>query len=183
MKELHGIPKIENFDFVSIDDVKFIFYQAEKRLDDILKIGDNINAKTYTVISIITALLIGLLGTLVSKISKNEFDAISLTTFIGSIYLLLMLKHAIKNILPFNYQSLGTQPNEMVKNDFFVEEFPKELRTIYLYYAEIEDYQYRIDTNREINSKRWETLTKTINYLFAFPLLLGFLYLIISWLW
>ena len=49
-------------DRVSLEDVKLIFAQAEKRLDDTVKIGENIASKTMSMITLMAGVLIALSG-------------------------------------------------------------------------------------------------------------------------
>ena len=44
---------------VTLDDVKFIYSQAEKRLDDTIKTGETIASKTTTILTLMTGVIVG----------------------------------------------------------------------------------------------------------------------------
>lgn len=52
---------------VSLEDVKLIFSQAEKRLADTAKARESIESKTMTVVSLMTGILIALCGYAISN--------------------------------------------------------------------------------------------------------------------
>ena len=54
-------------DRVSLEDVKFIFSQAEKRLDDTVKTGESIASKTMSMITLLAGVLIALSGYMISN--------------------------------------------------------------------------------------------------------------------
>jgi len=66
---------------VSLEDVKFIFSQAEKRLDDTVKTGESIASKTMSMITVMTGVLIALSGYTISnwKGFSSETDSRQIT--------------------------------------------------------------------------------------------------------
>ena len=66
---------------VSLEDVKFIFSQAGKRLDDTVKTGESIASKTMSMITVMTGVLIALSGYTISnwKGFSSETDSRQIT--------------------------------------------------------------------------------------------------------
>jgi len=54
-----------NIDRVSMEELKLIFNQAEKRLDSTTKEGENIASRTTTMVTLMAGLLIALSGYLI----------------------------------------------------------------------------------------------------------------------
>jgi hypothetical protein len=54
-------------DRVSLEDVKLIFSQAEKRLDDTVRAGENIASKTMSVITLMAGIFVALSGFMIAN--------------------------------------------------------------------------------------------------------------------
>lgn len=164
---------IQNFDNVSIDDAKFIFSQAEKRLDDTVKVSDAITSRSYTIIT----LLVGILSAISSLFLKNLIERGFLyyqttLTLVSVIYLTGCLSLLIWNISATQYWTLGSDPKLLAQDIFFKDGVTEKLRSVYLYVNEIENYQERIEINLQKNRTRFVTLRNVIRTMFLLPFLL-----------
>ncbi|HVU55080.1 MAG TPA: hypothetical protein VHD83_08485 [Puia sp.] len=173
-------PNIENIDNITIEDIKFIHFQAEKRLDHTIRIADSIANKTTILTSVLTGIIISLTGYI---ISQSEIFGNSKTTiaFLALICAFCIAFSLLKNILPTNFNMSGTQPQNLFIDDFFTdkfrtEEYSKDRPTVHLYMAVIRDYQNRIDENEGINTEKWKRYIFCIKALIFMPLVLGIIY-------
>lgn len=169
---------IENFENVSIDDVKFLFSQAEKKLDDTIKVSEAITSRSYTIITLLAGILTATTGILLKGLIENKIKSYqSILTITALIYLITCLLFLIWNISATKYWTLGSEPQHLCKNIFFTNEIQKELRTIYLYINEIEFYQERIEINLEKNRTRLVVLRNVIRAVFCLPFFILIIYL------
>jgi hypothetical protein len=169
--------EILNFKNVSLDDAKFLFSQAEKKLDDTVKVGDSVTNRSYTIISILVGLLIALSGYFFnSVITAGIKDGKTALSLIAICYLLVCLFVLLTNIFPKSYYTLGSQPKDLAINDFFVDEIDKDLRSVYLYVSEIENYQERIEGNFYKNNKRLFLLRNCLIAVYVLPIILSGIY-------
>ena len=86
------------------------------------------------------------------------FDSIDnkvILSAIAIIYVALILVYMIKNVLPNHYFVCGSLPEDLFKDIFFKDSVDRGKQTIYLYMNEIENYQFRIDKNWDVNNERW----------------------------
>jgi hypothetical protein len=66
-KQIWKIDPAIDVDRVSLEDVKLIFSQAEKRLDDTVKTGENIASKTMSMITLMAGVLVALSGFMIAN--------------------------------------------------------------------------------------------------------------------
>jgi hypothetical protein len=71
-KEPWQIDPSIDVNLVTLEDVKLIFSQAEKRLDDTVKTGESIASKTMTMVGLLTGVLIALCGYTISNWNAAE---------------------------------------------------------------------------------------------------------------
>jgi hypothetical protein len=164
----------------SIDDAKFIYDQAEKKLKEILSIGDLIVSRTTTLITLITALLVGLIGYAVNRYSNihchchtDTLFAVASTT---SGYLFFVLIYASTNFLGKRYRVLGASPKKLFDNVFF-EGIEGELRSKMFIWTQIENYQDSIEFNEKKNKKRWQTFNISVILVMLIPVIILLTYL------
>jgi len=167
MKWKTDIVKFEN---ITVEDVKFLFSQAEKKLDDTIKVSEAITTRSYTIITLLVGILSAttaiLLKSLIDNGVKNYQSVLIITAIV---YLIICLLFLIWNISATKYWTLGSEPQYLCRNIFFTDEIPKELRTVYLYMNEIEFYQERIEINLEKNRTRFVMLRNVIRAMFSLP--------------
>lgn len=170
-------------DRVSLDDVKLIFAQAEKRLDDTVKTGESIASKTMSMITLMAGVLLGLSGFIIS-----DWKGLSLAThrdwvgIFGCVYILSLLIYMIRNVMPNKYQMLGSEPEELMIPEFFTPSIPQDKITIFIYMNEIEEYSLRIQDNTKMNIRHGRCYQLSVILFLAFPIVLGFFYGFLEWL-
>ena len=168
---------------VSLEDVKFIFNQAEKRLDDTVKTGESIASKTMSMITVMAGVLIALSGYTISNwkgfLSATDKD---LAAIIGSLYILGLFFYMLTNVLPNNYFVLGSEPDLLMVPQYFDAALPQEMTTIFIYMSEIENYNDRIDKNLEVNAGRWRKYRISVVLFLLLPVVLGIVFILQEWL-
>jgi hypothetical protein len=168
---------------VSLEDVKLIFSQAEKRLDDTIKTGESIASKTMTMVGLLTGVLIALCGYTISNWNDGEpLGSKVWVAILGSVYIVSLFFYILKNVLPNRYFVLGSEPNELMIASFFANNVQQDKITVFLYMSEIENYDWRIQRNLELNEQRWNKYRRSAILLLLLPVFLGFAYGIMQWL-
>src|SRR5690242_12592941 len=110
--------KQRHYNLITKDEAKFIFEQAEKHLKDQVDTSQQIGAKTTTLLTVVSGLLIGVIGFGVNRWSTG-FDSLVATSMIGSVYLYVIAHLLLKNIEPTLYKSVGLQPRTMFDDKLF----------------------------------------------------------------
>lgn len=150
----------ENEKNVTIDDLKFIFGQAEKRMDDGIKNFDATTTKSVNFITFSTAILTALSAYFFSKFDPHgNFDEKLCTVLFCCLYTGYVLYRFVSIVLPKDYQPIGTFPQDLFVDDFFNGDNQwnqSEIKspTWYIYLSELESYQRRIAQNSEITTSR-----------------------------
>lgn len=153
-------------------ELKFILEHSEKFLKDVLDTGNTIVTRTTTLLTLMMALSIALIGFSITRWQSDKLDELLFSSAIGSIYALFIIIKVGENFRPIAYKSLGSAPKP-----FFVEavinEENKDDRLKLIYANEIKEYQYRIDSNKATNEKRWDILNSSLNHIKALPFILA----------
>src|ERR1700722_15570878 len=114
-KQVWKIDPSIDVDRMSLEDVKLIFSQAEKRIDDTVRTGENIASKTMSVITLMAGVFIALSGFIIanwgSPTPKTKKDYLAV---FGCCYLLAMFVYTIRNILPDKYLVPGSEPEQLM---------------------------------------------------------------------
>ena len=164
-------------------EAKFIFEQGEKHLKDLIETGQQIAKKTSNLLSIVSTLLIALVGFGITKLTATGFDVLVGTTLLSAIYLYVAAILLYQNIRPIRYQTLGLHPRRLFDDKLF-NESNKEYRMEAIYINEIIECQKRIDTNTEVNEKRWRKYRLLLRMVLSFPIVVlgiyAFIYLILG---
>jgi hypothetical protein len=168
---------------VSVEDVKLIFAQAEKKLDDSAKTVESLASKTMSMITLMAGILIALMGYLIS----NWKDMSSMTNkeyvaSIGCVYILVLFIYVINNVLPAKYFALGSEPQSLMLPSFFTAAVPQEKTTVFLYMSEIENYNKRIIRNLKVVERCLRRYRDAVLCILAFPFFLGMLFGLLEWL-
>jgi hypothetical protein len=171
---------LENKGKATLNEVKFIFEQAEKQLRETINGSNLIVTRTTMLLSVVIAILSALIGCIFSKFNSNEIDSILITAILLSIYLFCQTIYLAKNIKGQDYWFIGSEPDRLL-HDYFFQTFPnKEEREIQIYISEIEYYQERIENNKKINVLRWNRFNNSIkSIVYYLPIITILLYIII----
>jgi len=169
-------------DRISPEDVKFIFTQAEKRLGDTVKTGEDIASKTMSIITLFAGVLIALSGYIISSWkdmhSATHKDYVAL---FGCLYIVGLFIYMIKNVLHNKHFVLGSKPQELMIPQFFAPTVMQNKITLFIYISEIENYNFRIEENLQINSRLWSRYRLSMYLFLLFPIALGTLYSLLEW--
>src|ERR1700742_954070 len=100
-----------NVDRLSMEEIKMIFNQAEKRLDDTVKQGESIASKTMSMISLMAGLLIALSGYIISIWKgPSALTNKDMVGIFGCLYILGLLIYVISNVMTYKYFVAGSRP-------------------------------------------------------------------------
>jgi hypothetical protein len=168
---------------VSMEDVKLIFAQAEKKLDDSAKTVESFASKTMSMITLMAGILIALMSYLIS----NWKDMSSMTSkeyvaSVGCLYILVLFIYVINNVLPTKYFALGSEPQSLFLPSFFAAGIPQEKITVFLYMSEIENYNKRIVRNLTVAERSLRRYRHAVLCFLAFPFFLGVLFSLLEWI-
>lgn len=175
---MRWVTDIENFENITVEDAKFLFSQAEKKLDDTIKVSDTITARSYSIITVLVGILTAVSGVFLKSVLEKGINRSELILeSVGVIYLIGCLLFLIWNVSATKYWTLGSEPQHLCRNKFFEDDLPKNLISVYLYINEIENYQERITVNLEKNRNRFLILRNVLVALYLLPFILATLYL------
>lgn len=163
---------------ITLDDLKFVFYQAEKRLDDGIKNYDATTSKSITFITLTATLLTALSAYFFSQfVPGGVFDPKLCTVFVCIIYTSILLARFVYIVLPKFYQPIGSYPQDLLVNSFFTDEIKthkwgkENVPTLYLYFSEIESYNRRLIQNATVNDLRLHIFNQSAKLILAMPVL------------
>ncbi len=172
---------IANENNVTLEDVKFIFEQAEKRLDDTVKTGASISSKNTGILTVMTGVIIALSSYVIDKwVSFSSVDNKIFVSFVAVAYISALIAYMIKNILPSHYHVVGSLPQELFVQQFFEDSLERQKQIIYLYMSETENYQFRITHNESKNKNRWICYMTSMIALVIMPFFLAIVYFILQ---
>ena len=98
---------------VSLEDVKLIFSQAEKRLADTVRIGQSIESKTMMIFSLMAGVLIALCGYIISNWFDEPISNRTWVAILGVIYILGLSIYMPPNLLSDRYFMQGSKPSQL----------------------------------------------------------------------
>jgi hypothetical protein len=172
--------KVENKMKLTREDAKFFFEQSEKFLKDTVETSNIIVTRTNTLITLIAGSLVALFGYVVARLISKQFDTLTITAIIAIVYLYLLTFYSFENTKPKTYLIPGSLPKDLFVDPFFVEGIKDENRIIHPYISEMENYQFKIEKNAELNRIRWKRYENILKAILALPLVLPLGYYIIS---
>jgi hypothetical protein len=127
--------------------------------------------------------LIALCGYTISNWNDDEpLGSKVWVAILGSVYIVSLFFYMLKNVLPNRYFVLGSEPNELMISSFFAKGVQRDKITVFLYMSEIENYDWRIQRNLEVNEQRWNKYRRSVIFLLLLPVFLGSVYGIMQWL-
>lgn len=176
MQDVERFIMKNHYEALVTEDAKFILEHAEKQLKDTLDTNDLIIGRLTTLVTITTALLVGLMGYATNRADTHGYmDRLVLTAFCGIVYLYIPATLIIINFLGKKYALIGSEPKEMFNDEVFKDENKTSLsKAIYCY--EILDYQAKIKHNKSNNETRWKLFNWTLCLIFLTPLVLYLIY-------
>lgn len=132
LDEKKWLPVIDKEENINIDDVKFIFDQAAKKLDYTMQVAGSINNKATTLVTLLSGMLVALIGYLISQTSiiGNSKSAIAI---IAMVYVYAVGAFLLRNLVPRYYYSPGFEPQHLLKNELCTDSFEASRRNINLY--------------------------------------------------
>ena len=178
----------------TVDQLKFIFEQAEKQLKDSVEDSNTIVTRATTLLTLMSGFLLLILGFLISKLKPDNFQIFHKLTFIDliklhpipitalaiAIYLFWVIYGVSRNLIDTTYYTIGSESKDLFASGYYNNTATDTERLLMFYIGEIKDYQKRIDNNKFLNDIRWRKLNKSIQRsVFTFPLAFIF-YLLIS---
>jgi len=170
-------------DKVSMDELKLIFGQAEKRLDDTVRQGESIASKTMSMITLMSGLLIGLSGYIISVWKSPSFlTNKDLVGIFGCLYILGILIYVVRNLMTYKYAVAGSKPEKLINGNYFSEDIRRDKMLLLMYLNEIENYNWRIKHNENLNHRRWHRYRISIFFILGFPFFLVLLYSVLKWI-
>lgn len=171
MENLQWYEKVEDINKICVEDLKFIFYQAEKMVDDTVKNFDSITSKSNNLVTILTTIQTALVGYFFSNFShKGNYDIGLSSVFICICYFSYPTYLISKNIISMGYATIGSNPLQLMSNEIFTSKAMKNNDTHrIMLLSEVIDYKKRIENNIFWNNKRINNLNKSIKLLLLFP--------------
>ena len=165
----------------TLEDVKFIFEQAEKQLTESLETSTVIINRVNTLATILVTLLIGLVAFIITRLEteKNEINALLITASTAVVYYYFLFAiYLNQNIKSSEYFGIGAYPKDFFDEDFYEISPPEGKGRVYFFYLnEIESYQKRIEENNNINRYRWRIYNSSLRGLIYSPIILLIIYL------
>ncbi len=161
---------------VTLDDLKFIFGQAEKRMDDGIKNFDATTTKSINFIALSAALLTAMSAYFFTNFDpQGQYSPKLLTVAVACLYTAVVLYRFVGIILPKTYQPIGTYPQFLFADDFFEDNDTwKQPGLAYstwcIYLSELESYQRRIKQNATANEIRLGQFNQSTQLICTMPI-------------
>lgn len=168
--------KVQNKEKLTQDDAKFLFDQAEKFLKDTVETSNIIVSRTNTLITIIAGSLVAFMTYIISRLSDYKIDSQLITATTSTIYLYILIFYSFENTKPKTYLIPGSLPQDLFVDQFFVEGIEDKKRIIHFYISEIENYQFKIEKNAELNKLRWNRYENILKAILFLPIVLPICY-------
>ncbi len=162
--------EIETF---QLDDLKFVFQQVEKRLQDTLDTNNLITNRINLLLTLLMGLIITLAGYGFKKIIEEpeNIGVLTYMCFVSASYYLIIVYLLYRDLFPHKYAVPGEIATKLI-DQYFLEK-NESIRIKYLYGLQIDTYQFRIDNNKAINESKWKRYESSLLLIFISPILLG----------
>ena len=160
---------------VQLQEVHFVFGQAEKLLKDSVEDSQQVVLRTNILMTILGGALIflgGHIGGILSTKNIHHIQNVNWHVFIryhitfipacslAAIFLFLLLRLS-KHLITLNYYTVGSQPKQLFVRQYY--EGNSEIPIIIeMYLGELEEYQNRITENIAKNERRWNEVNSLI---------------------
>jgi len=188
MSERWHIPN-EYLSKISLNEAKFVFEHAEKKLKDVVYTNILIVNRTTTLVTVSVGLLVGLIGFSINHwITMRQFDELFTISVFTELYLFVICLILKDNIQAQEYYVIGANPSLFFTDNLYnsqidnmqIADPEKEQRLIYMYINEIENYQFRIEKNIETNENRWRLFNTSLKALVYLPVYIIVMYFILT---
>ena len=171
----------ENSKKLEFDDVEFAFSQAEKQLIGTLKEADVIITRTSILLTVAFGFVASIIGFVINEVESGRSNYCLIIVSVFSIfYLLALTLNLLKNFKGHIYQAVGSEPILLLDQYYLIKYPDLKERKVVVLLSEIKNYQKRIDTNKKINTQRWDTFKCSLNMMVFSPFLLASIYIIIK---
>lgn len=155
--------------YTSIDALKFVFAQAEKKLDDSVKAIDITTAKSQSILTVSAGLVLAQSSYFfLHNDFGGAFSPKLCTVLFSCLWSLGVVLYIARNVQPDNYHTIGSYPSRLFTPDFFNKEIAGYTDK-YLYVTEIQSYEVKIKQNFAINRTRHQRLRVATLLLLALP--------------
>jgi hypothetical protein len=165
---------LSKWDEVSIDLYKLYYDLGEKRLHEILDESEKITTRSYALMGLVVPVGSFLIPFLNDKASASFPFWLGILVFL---LLMVVIGKMIQNISARNIWYSGTEPIEIVKDEFATPpdlEKDEPLKANYL--SELSQIQYKIEQNKVVNKKRIESFKTSLFISCACYIILGLAY-------
>jgi hypothetical protein len=166
-------PDLKQQDLVTIDELKFMFSEADKMLSKTTNSGNLLVTRTAILCTVTVAILTACTSYIINSIS-NEIDYPGFITC--SLALLYFFRIAAKlkfNLQSHNFYEVGEVPSTMWNSWLFENFTNSDVREKQFYILQLKQYQYRIDKNKAMLDKRWKIYNKSLTSLIFSPVLIA----------
>lgn len=175
-------PKIDRFitqqhyDTLSADDAKKILDYAELQIKQTLDTSGVIVSRLSTLVTVVTAMLIGLFGYAINRADQKTFnDQLVLTAVYCLGYLYIPATLIVFNIVGKQYALPGSEPKLFFQENAF-REINKGNHMKYIWCNEIQEYQVRIMANKRLNRRRWRLFNAALICILLSPIVFYLIY-------
>jgi len=169
----------DHYNRMELEDAKFILDHAEKQLKDTLDTNTLIIGRLTTLVTITTALLIGLMGYAVTRVDTHSpKDCLFITAVSGIFYLYIPATLIVVNFMSKKYALPGSEPKDFFVDQTFADQNKPYLKAIYC--NEVIEYQKRIKYNKKKNNRRWNLFNIALILILLSPLALYLIYTLVT---
>lgn len=148
------LPK-KNWKLFPKDSMTFILNESKEYLGYTLNESDKITNRAFSLVLVLTTILISILGFTFSRMISNEIDKTVYLNIYLSIIITGFIVYLSTLIFPKQMMQKGRKPNQLAKESLLINEKLTH-EEIYLSFIirEVEDIQDKIDFNLAKNEKR-----------------------------
>lgn len=162
---------IKKWTSISQETAKLYLELAEKRLDESVDTSKNITSRNNLLLMLCVTLLSGLSGYLSSVASEDLFTKLlPLSAFTAIALVVPALAILAYNALPFKVGTKGEEPKCIVRSSFIDAEYDNHEQFVNLVLQICETYQFKLDENLEVNTKRQSRLSIASYLMMSLPL-------------
>jgi len=176
--------KDENKLTANIEEAKFIYDQAEKKLKEIIASVDLVINRNIALVAVVVAMLTAIIGFVINRHYVNNYsfetDAILKTSVVFIIYLFFVIVRISRNIISDKYRVIGASPRTLFSEEYFKATSDERIREKMFVWTQIENYQESIDFNMEKHNRMWSRFNYDLIYTLAAPILLLVTFILFS---
>ena len=107
-------PNINDWSKVKPEHSRFIFEQAEKKVDEGIKVCDALSNRIYSLITLNVGIWLALCAYLFTNIFSDDKKGYLMPTFFVALaYIFLLLIYLFRKVYPKGYFTTGSQPKDL----------------------------------------------------------------------